>query len=220
MVSTHTEAVIPLELAMNIALGASVAFAGRGALGQQSLWRTPALWALVMLEIMVVLPLTIYLGQRYPDWMVMYLVDANDLSVAARSVLLALLPIIAVTSFSWTRRFLIAGRLMPSIGILAGGVMVTGLIGYLGRTALSTVGTTAAYDVEAPSLKRLVDSGLLYLLIGALLGIAVAWAGTLWRVNLVSRVAARNDKAAPLPEKKKAGFGPRTQPLKTAKKKA
>ena len=76
-------ATVPIDLALNVVVGSSVALAGHATADQYKVLRSPALWTLVMFEMLVFLPIGAYLLARFPAWSVMYLFEPAALPFAA-----------------------------------------------------------------------------------------------------------------------------------------
>ena len=72
---------IPALIATNLLIGASVAFGARVQIRtlQRHVFSTRYFIALMMLELMIVVPMGIYFYVFYPDWSWMYLVDSQEL---------------------------------------------------------------------------------------------------------------------------------------------
>ncbi len=177
---------VPIDVSLNLAVGASVALAGRAAIPQYRLLRSPALWSLVIMEAVVFMPVGAYLLWRFPAWSLMYLVEPGSLPVPDVALVVTY-PIAALLSFVVTWRLLAGERLVPAVAILAGAVVVTLVITYWGRDALMVVGSVAAYREGPDGMLSVFDSALVYLLIAAGVAVTVSWGNTLWRVVMLAR---------------------------------
>lgn len=177
---------VPIDLVLNVTVGSSIALASRGTFGSQTLWRTPALWTLVVFELLVFVPVGAYSLWRFPEWSLMYLFDAGELPIPDYS-LAALFPAAAVGGFLATRLLLIRKKLWPAAGLLVGSLAVTAAIAYLGRESLLHVGSTQAFRSAPETMRGIVGTQLGYLVAGAVVAVAIGWGTTLWRLVLVSR---------------------------------
>ncbi|MBI3179478.1 MAG: hypothetical protein HYZ27_07430 [Deltaproteobacteria bacterium] len=177
---------VPIDLSLNVAVGASVALASRAVIPQQRLLRSPALWSLVIMQALVFVPVGAYLLWRFPAWSLMYLMEPASLPVPDVALVVTY-PIAAVASFVITWRLLSGERLAPAIAVLAGALVVTLLITYLGRDALLVVGSVAAYREGPDGMLSIFDSALVYLVAASGVAVTVSWANTLWRVVMLAR---------------------------------
>jgi hypothetical protein len=177
-----------IAAALCVSLGASVALAGRGTLADGPLFRQAGLWALVVLQALIFLPVTGYVLHRFGDWSVFYLFDSQSLGEPAAFAFF--FPPAAIASFIGARRLLLKGKLYSVIGMVAGGVALAALVGWLGRESLLLVGSTAGAH-KGIRLRPLTQTGLIYLLAGSGAFVLASWTATLWRLTLVSRAARR-----------------------------
>jgi len=177
---------VPIDLTLNVALGASVAVASRAVIAQYPLLRSPALWALIVLEAMVFVPIGMYLLLRFPAWSLMYLWEPGQLPIPDPALAL-LYPVAGVASFVATRRFLIGDKLLPAISILAGGGLLALIIAYAGRRNLMLVGTVAAFRESPDGMLSVFDSALFYLVGVSGLALTAGWVATLWRLSMLSQ---------------------------------
>jgi hypothetical protein len=175
---------VPIDLALNAAIGASLALAARRSLADQPLWKTPALWALVALELTLVLPAGAYLLWRYPSWAFMYLVEPDFLGLPDPSWAL-LAPATAVAAFLGVRQLLLSSRLLAGVLVLLAAVVLTGLMVSFGRAQLQVLGTTVAFRNDPSQMRPLTESPLVFVLPTAIVAVAIGWGMTLWRLILL-----------------------------------
>lgn len=189
--------------------------ASRGAIASEHWLRSSGLWAIVLLEVFVFVPFGAFIGNRYPDWTVMYLLDARELSTASWAIGLGLYPVLAIIAFFVARHFLRRAKVRVVWGTLAGAIVV--LLGtvYLTRDALLSVGPYSAFLSKGPTLRPLVETQLAYLLALGSLALIASWGTSLWRVSLVS--AATSRQPAKRSASKKPPPGPKTMPLRKKK---
>ncbi len=196
---------VPFDVALNIAIGASLAWAGKDTQVEGRVWRSAALGALLALEALVFLPVGAYLLTRYPDWSMMYLVDVSGLPPTIRLTVLALYPIAAVSAFVAARRLLKQHRKAGVAGLIALGIGLALAIAYVGQTALLSVGTAQTF--AAGTARSLFETSLFYLLILGSAAVIASWGAALWRLRLVSAAAQRTEV-----ETKQVGPSPKTLP--------
>ncbi|MEK7703703.1 MAG: hypothetical protein AAB426_01995, partial [Myxococcota bacterium] len=123
---------LPLQLGLSVVAGASMAVAARHEPMDLPIIRSFGLWALVLMQLVVVTPMTAYLLMTYPGWTLMYVLDPAVLPMPT-PYLAAMLPVVAVVAFAGTLRALRRGRRLVTAVILLAGVLATAAIGTLGR---------------------------------------------------------------------------------------
>lgn len=177
---------VPIDLVLNVAVGSSIALASRGTLRSQTLWRTPALWALIAFELFVFVPVGAYLLWRFPEWSVMYLLDAGALPMPDHG-LAALYLVVAFGAFVATRQLLIKKRIWAALGVVAASLSLSLAIAYFGRDSLLRVGSTQAFRSAPETMRDVVGTQLGFVVAGAAVAVTIGWAATLWRLILLSR---------------------------------
>ena len=182
-----------IGFALCVALGASVALASRGILASEGLLRAPGLWALVAMQALVFVPVTAYVLHRFPDWSLLYLVDATQLGEPA--VLASVFPIAALGAFGGARKLLLKGRLPLVVLILAAALVIAALVIYIARGPLQVVGSRVIFQQGSGKLRPIVETTLVYLLAGGGVLILASWFMTVWRLALVSLAASRQLEA-------------------------
>ena len=72
---------IPVLIVVNLLVGASIAYSARIQIRtlQRPLFANRYFTALLMMELMILLPVGIYFSSFYPDWSWMYLIDTSTL---------------------------------------------------------------------------------------------------------------------------------------------
>jgi hypothetical protein len=178
----------PIDLVLSVAVGATVAFASRTTAGEYRLWRSPGLWSLLGFEALVFAPVGGYTLWRFPAWSLMYLVESD--AVPFPPAYLALVyPVVAVSAYLACRRSLARGGVVFTATVAAGSLLLVVAIGFYGRHQLSVLGSTAAFRSDPESMRTAVGSTLAWMGVPALIGVAVAWGATLWRLSLLCRVS-------------------------------
>ncbi len=210
--------ILAVVICLQIAIGASVALASRGALATEPLLRSTALRALLLLELFILVPSTTYLFIRYPDWSVSYLLDTAELSPPVQATILAVPTLLGVASFWLARRLLHKERTLAIVAVIGGSLTLLLPLGYFGADLLGVVGSYSAFNVASPTLRAFGDTALVYLVGGAAVGLLATWGGTLWRLQLVSGAKARQERRSK--KRKRPAAPPRTQPAKRVRKKA
>lgn len=170
---------------------------------------------MVLLELFVLVPFGAFVGNRYPDWSVMYLMDTRELSTASWAMGLSLHPILAITAFFVCRRLLLKNKPKAVWGLLGGAALVLVVVAYLMQDAVLAVGPHSAFVSKGPTLRPLAETQLVYFVAVGAVALMLSWGMSLWRLRLVStaterRPTKRTAKRPPSP-------GPRTQPLRKKK---
>ncbi|MBI5509563.1 MAG: hypothetical protein HY903_12495 [Deltaproteobacteria bacterium] len=171
-------------MALNIAVGASIALAARLSLRDQPLWRASALWALVIVEGLVMLPTAVYLLWRFPAWSLMYVLEPGAAGLPT-TLWAAMVPFAAFAAFLGVRRLLLTARLIAGAAVGVVGLVLVGLVVYHGRAQLLVVGTTEAFRTDPAQMRSIFDTPLLYLLPPMAVAGLLAWGMTLWRLVLL-----------------------------------
>ncbi len=174
---------VPITATVCVAMGATVAVAGRVSLAEQRLWKSSAFWSLVFLQGLVVVPLGTLLLWRFPAWSLMYAMPSGLLGVAD-AALAAIYPVMALGTLLGMRRLLQKAPVWLSWGVCAATLVATGLVIWLGWGRLWRVGTLDAFDSAPATLRPLGDSELAFLLPPMLVALLLAWGATLWRLVL------------------------------------
>jgi hypothetical protein len=169
-------------------VGASFALASRRTLARSSWWSAPALWALCIYQVGLVLPTSVYLVWQYPAWSLAYTLDPAALPVPA--VLGVLPPLCALGAFFAARRAIVANRSLWAWLGLAVGAAACVAVCWLGWGRLTWVGSYAAFRDHSLELRTLAYSPVIYLLAGCLPGLALGWGFSLWRLHLLDRAEA------------------------------
>jgi hypothetical protein len=179
-------ATVPIDLALNVVVGSSVALAGYATADQYKVLRSPALWTLVIFEMLVFLPIGVYLLARFPAWSIMYLFEPAALPIPA-PYLAVLYPIVAIAVFVVCHRLIVRARTRVALAVLAAGFILSILVFMLGSEQLVVLGTTAEYRTDVTQMRATVDSPLAYVAWGAGVAVAVGWGATAWRLWLLGR---------------------------------
>lgn len=160
-----------------------MALAGRKTLSEK-LWLSSCLWALIVYQLVVFVPVGAYLMWRFPDWSVMYLLDVQDLPFSGQS-LVAAYPVVGFGGFVAARRLLHKGRTLSAWGLSGTAVLLAAGLLLFGRQELSVVGSTARFKMAPTALQPIAESSLALLLMAAGVGIMLGWFGTLSRLRLL-----------------------------------
>jgi len=207
---------VPIDIALNAAVGAGVVIAAHASLRDHPLWRSPALWALVAIEAILVLPAGGYLLWRFPSWSLMYLLEPGALGLSD-TAWAVLAPLAGIGTFLGTRRLVLAGHLWVGVLVLAAGVLLTVLAAYFGWALLFVVGTTEAFRKNPAEVPSIVDSELIFVLPPFLIAFFVSLGTIFWRLVLLGLVQKdRNTEAKSSPSKP----GARMSGTRKTKKKA
>lgn len=195
---------VPVDYAFNVLVGSSLALASRASFTATAVWRSPALWSLVVFEALVFVPGGMLLAWEFPHWSVMYLIDPTKLPVPVWALALAY-PLLAGASFVGVRKLLMGGRATAGVGVAAFAALATALLVWAGAEQLTLVGTYEAFHaLPRPALKSIRDTPLIYLAAGVMAFVGAGWIATLWRLHAVDRATrrhaeAQSNKRAPAP---------------------
>lgn len=188
---------ILVDIGLNMVAGSGVALVAKNLHPQTSALRSSALWALVLFEVMVALPLGILLSQRFPSWRLMNLTLAgSELMVTLAFVA----PALGLAMYFVTRRALISAKPMTGwIPLGVGGVL----------TLVAVIIVAVIKPIPSESGRSL--GPLAY---GVFLALAVSGGLTAWRVFLLAR-NARRPRPQALPSVVRDG---QTKPLETPRR--
>jgi len=176
----------PVDIALNLAIGASVVLASRAAIVEERLLRAAALWALLGFQALLFVPIAAYLMWRYPEWSAMYLMEAE--AVAARGwLIVASYPAAALVGLLITRALLRQARPVVAYVFAIGCLALTAAVAGFGHRQILGVGTTAAFRADPSSLPGLGSSPLVWVLVPALLVLVAGWGVMIWRLFLYGR---------------------------------
>lgn len=179
---------LPVALLLSVTIGSSLAVASRNALPHEPKTHSPALWAVVAMQLMVVLPVVAYLLHRFGDWGVLYLFDSTLLVEPA--ALAPVPPLVAVAVYLLTRKLILGDRLLVAVAVTFASAGVAAFVIWATRRQLSIVTTVAAMRGSGTT-RTLAQTPLRYLLAGGGAAVALSWAVTLWRLVLVGRAQTR-----------------------------
>ena len=184
----ETTPTLPVALLLSVTIGSSLAVASRNALPHEPKTHSPALWAVIAMQLMVVLPVVAYLLHRYGDWGVLYLFDSTLLVEPA--ALAPLAPLVTLVAYLATRKLVLADRLLAAVAITFASAGVAVFVTWAMRRQLTIVTTVAALRGSGTT-RTLTQTPLRYLLAGGGAAVALSWAATLWRLVLVGRAQTR-----------------------------
>ncbi len=153
-------------------LGLAFALCARDRVRADGLFASPAFLLVLTFVGLVLLPAGLYLYIAHPAWTWMYMVDPADVPS------LAVVPMLAIHGGAMVAGYYVGGRLIRGdrqrvlVYILAGGVVVLGLMILLLRERLFSYGTYM--DWQRNTALDLMDVKLGYVLIALIPGIAAA----------------------------------------------
>lgn len=179
-------ATFALDLALQVALGGSLVLASQQTIAYETWWRSSALGALCVIEILLFMPVGAYVLWRYPEWSMMYLLESGELGTP-KAWLVVSYPVVALGAFLSARALIVRGKRWGALGVTALGFALAAAVAFFGQRQLLTVGTTEAFRASTSGLRPLLDTPLAWVLGGAVVAIGVAWMLALWRLWLLSR---------------------------------
>ena len=182
---------LPVALILSVTIGSSLAVAARTSMPHESRTRSPALWAVVAMQLMVVLPVIGYLLHRFGDWALLYLFDSTLLVEPA--VLAPLAPLVAVVAFLAARKLVLADHTLAALALMLGSAALAVLTAWAARRQLTIVTTVAALQGSGTT-RTLAQTPLRYLLAGGGLAVTISWAVSFWRLVLVGRAQTRQQE--------------------------
>ena len=175
-----------LDIALQVALGGSLVWASRHIIAYETWWRSAALGALCVINLLLFMPVGAYLMWRYPEWSLMYLAESGDLGTPD-AWLVVFYPLVGIISVLVARTLIARGKKWGALAITGAGLALAGAIAFLGQRQLLTVGTTEAFRADTSGLRPLFDTPLIWILGAATLVIGTAWLVALWRLRLLGK---------------------------------
>lgn len=197
---------LPIALLLHATMGATFALAAGKALRERSFFRTPAFWALVVIQVTLVVPTTAYALWRFPAWSLMYLVTPGLFGLPDASLAVLVLAA-AGGGFIVVRNLLAEGRTWVGFLLVVAGAFLAALAVSLGRAQLTVVGTTEAFRADPTTLRGIAASPLLFILPPTIVAVLVSWGMTLWRLVLWAN-ASRDVEVAEGASRSKVASGP------------
>ena len=182
---------IPGFIVMNLLLGSSVAFAAHLQIRtmQRPVSYNRYFNALMLLEMLVVVPAGIYFAAFYPDWSWMYLVDARSLPIGISVMAIASYPVAAGLGYlvgyfsARSASDWVTVIFMLFVVLSLGGLLV------MAGEKLAVLGTYEQYHRNV-GLKAFTESSLLPSVALAGVCIGVSWGYLIYRFVREGRLAA------------------------------
>ena len=182
--SQHAVMTLPLALASQVAVGASFALISRHSDAHQPWLRSVAVWALLCLQLLVIMPATAYGLWRYAAWSMHYWWEAGPSTGWT-----LLCPVMGLLGFGVARAGILRGRVSWGWAALGVGLVTDLILVIVNGGRLAWVGTAAQFQAHSGDLLPLGSSGVGYLLTVGLPAQVAAWAFTLWRLYLLDRAS-------------------------------
>ncbi len=183
---------IPAFVIICALIGASVAYSARVQIRtlQRPVFLTRYFSALLMFQVMVLIPIGIYFYTFYPDWSWMYLVDTSNLSRGVGVMTIVAYPISACMGYL-IGYFSTRGQ-SDWVTLMFIVFMVVGLAGLfvVGKDKFIWVGTYDQYHRDA-GLKLLTVTSLLPSILLSLGGIGICWSYLIYRFIQEGRLSLR-----------------------------
>ncbi len=183
---------IPALIVLSALVGASVAFASRIQIRtlQRPVFSTRYFIALMMFQVMILLPVGVYFYAFYPDWSWMYLIDTAALSSGVGVMAMAAYPISA--SLGYMVGYYSARGSSDWVTVMFMMFMIVGLIGLVAvaKNKIIWVGTYEQFH-RAAGLRALTKTSLLPSMLLSISGIGVGWSYLIHRFIQEGRLSLR-----------------------------
>jgi hypothetical protein len=184
---------IPTLIAFSLLFGASVAYAARVQIRtlQRHLFTTRYFLALMMLEILIVVPVGIYSYVFYSDWSWMYLVNSATINRALEVMAIAAYPVSAVMGYLVGYYSARSGT--DFISVLFMGFLALGLLGLFiaAKSQFLWVGTYEQFHRNV-GLKFITATSLIQSSLLAMLCILVCWIHLMYRFIKEGRMTSQS----------------------------
>lgn len=183
---------IPALVVVSALIGASVAFAARIQIRtlQRPVFATRYFIALMMLEAMILLPVSIYFYTFYPDWSWMYLVDTQNLNGGV--VIMAIISYPITAAMGYLVGCYSARGSSDWVTVMFMMFMFIGLIGLfaLAGDKVWWVGTYEQYHRDA-GVQSITSTSVLPSMILSISGIGVCWSFLVYRFAQEGRLSLK-----------------------------
>ena len=167
---------IPALIAASLLLGASVAYVARIQIRtlQRHVFTTRYFSALMMLELLIILPIGVYFYRFYPDWSWMYLVNSAYLNASVVVMTLASYPLVG--AMGYLVGYYSARSASDWVTIMFIAFMALGLLGLFvaAKDQLMWVGTYEQYHRDV-GLRTVTSTSIIPSAILALSGIGICF---------------------------------------------
>ncbi len=184
---------IPALIAVSLLMGASVAYASRVQIRtlQRHVFNTRYFFALMMIELLIVLPVAIYFYIFYPDWSWMYLVNTTTLSNGVVAMTFAAYPLLA--AMGYLVGYYSARSASDWVTVMFIVFMSLGLLGLVivASDQLMWVGTYEQYHRNV-GLKLLTATSVFPSILLAVTGIGICFGNVLYRLVREGRVTSQS----------------------------
>lgn len=183
---------IPGFLVINMFVGVSIAYAARIQIRtlQRPLFFSRYFSALMMLELMILLPIGAYFYAFYPDWSWMYLVDTTEANAAIGVMTIISYPIAALMGYMVG--YYSARGNSDWVAVLFAVFVLIGLLGMIivAKDKLLWVGTYTQYHRDA-GLKPVLSTSLFPSVILSFFGVSTCWFYLVFRFVQEGRLSLR-----------------------------
>ena len=183
---------IPALIALNLFIGASVAFSARVQIRtlQRHVFTTRYFIALMMLEIMIVVPVGVYFYIFYTDWSWMYLVNPSNIESAVGAMAVMAYP--PAASLGYLVGYYSARSGSDWISVMFLVFIGAGLLGLAAaaKNQFVLVGTYEQYHRDV-GLRAIWTTSLVPSIAAAVTGIVVCWVHLLIRFSKEGRARSQ-----------------------------
>ncbi|MCP4674956.1 MAG: hypothetical protein GY854_05515 [Deltaproteobacteria bacterium] len=183
---------IPALIVLSALIGTTVAYAARVQIRtlQRPVFSTRYFSALMMFQVMILLPIGIYFYTFYPDWSWMYLVDTSSMSRGVGVMAIVSYPIAG--ALGYMVGYYSARGSSDWVTVMFIVFMIIGLIGLfaVAKNKIYWVGTYAQYH-RAAGLSALTATSLLPSTLLSISGVGVCWSYLVYRFIQEGRLSLR-----------------------------
>ena len=184
---------IPSLIASSLLFGASVAYAARIQIRtlQRHLFATRYFLALMMLELLIIVPIGIYAYIFYSDWSWMYLVNSAEISPALAVMAVCAYPLAAVMGYLVGYYSARSGTDFVTVMFMA--FLALGLLGLFiaAKNQFLWVGTYQQFHLNV-GLKFITATSLIHSIALSALGIFVCWCYLIYKFVREGRMTSQS----------------------------
>ena len=178
-----------IALLLSISMGASFAAASRDALMELEAHKTGAFRALLLVQMILVVPVCLFFHAFYGDWFVTY---AASLGAGWWWLFAVMYPGVAIAGFYLTRFCFFEEKDGAAIMVtfVPWGLAFVLSLGLSSRFGL--VGTTAQFAGDRAAMHALTQTSLFWIGLGIFGLIGLVWIHAVWRLVVLARASQRH----------------------------
>lgn len=180
----HGEYVL-IDLAVHLLVATALVLAAGKLHAHQSAWRSTGLWALILLELVLLAPVWLVLHARHPEWFFLYLAEIESLGwLHARGQLVV--AGVTIGAYLGGRALMLRGNASTGLILVAVTPLISGLLILAGWSRSGWIGSTEAL-IAGETMRPLFETSEGYLLLGAVTASALGTFFVCWRVFIYAR---------------------------------